>query len=228
MSLILGISAYYHDSAATLMKDGEILCAFQEERFSRVKQDKRFPYRAIKACFDYTSLSLIDVNKICYYEDPELKYRRIISTFRRNVPKGLGLFAREYRQYRANRKLLDTLRREIGAHFGAFNAEITCTKHHQSHAASAYYPSPFASAAVLFSRWRRRMVDRIRMVGPWRTTKTAPGASIFEILFGLLYSAFTYFCGFKVDLGEYKLDRTRALRPTYLRRRDSAGDHIRH
>jgi carbamoyltransferase len=87
MSFILGISAYYHDSAATLIKNGEILCAFQEERFSRIKQDKHFPHNAIKACFDYAGISVIDVESICYYENPELKYDRIITTFRRNFPK---------------------------------------------------------------------------------------------------------------------------------------------
>ncbi|MEP2781311.1 MAG: carbamoyltransferase [Pseudoruegeria sp.] len=204
MTLILGLSAYYHDSAATLIQDGEILCAFQEERFSRIKQDKRFPYHAIKACLNHADITIKDLDGICYYEDPELKYDRIITTFRRNRLKGAGVFAKEIQQYRKNRKILKTINQELQQHFGEFDTKITCAEHHQSHAASAYYPSPFSSSAVL-------CVDG---VGEWATISAWHGKGIeleplwsidFPDSLGLLYSAFTYFCGFKVDSGEYKL-----------------------
>lgn len=89
MSYILGISAFYHDSAATLLRDGVVVCAFQEERFSRLKQDKSFPRNAIRACFQFAGITLKDLDQVCYYEDPDKKYDRIISTYRRNFPKGL-------------------------------------------------------------------------------------------------------------------------------------------
>ncbi|GLQ49410.1 carbamoyltransferase [Dyella flava] len=204
MNWILGISAFYHDSAATLLRDGKVFCAFQEERFSRVKQDKRFPRHAIRACLDFAGLTLRDIETICYYEDPPSKYNRIVSTYFRHFPKGTMLFAKEFPRYRAHKQLLAAMSRQLETEFGDGAAPVRASEHHLSHAASAYYPSPFSSAAVL-------CVDG---VGEWATVSAWHGKGnrlvpLWTIDFphslGLLYSAFTYFCGFKVDSGEYKL-----------------------
>ena len=204
MSYILGISAFYHDSAATLLRDGVVVCAFQEERFSRLKQDKSFPRNAIRACFQFAGITLKDLDQVCYYEDPDKKYDRIISTYRRNFPKGLTLLTREFPKYRFNRKVVKSLAQQLQEEFGVPAQKVTTSEHHLSHAASAYYPSPFESAAIL-------CVDG---VGEWATVSAWHGKGnqlvpLWTIDFphslGLLYSAFTYFCGFKVDSGEYKL-----------------------
>jgi carbamoyltransferase len=149
MTLTLGISAFYHDSAATLLRDNTVVCAFQEERFSRVKQDKRFPRNAIRACLEFADITINEIDHICYYEDPDKKYSRIISTYRRNFPKGLTLFAKEFPEYRKSRRITKSLSRLLEEEFGIAVNKIEISDHHRSHAASAYYPSPFTSAAVL-------------------------------------------------------------------------------
>ncbi len=204
MTVILGISAFYHDSSATLLKDGKVICAFQEERFTRIKQDKSFPARAIQACLDYSGLTCRDITEICYYEDPFKKYDRILQTYRQNFPKGAWQFLKEFPRYRAHRNVEKTIRQALSETFGHGDYPIVFSEHHLSHAASAFYPSPFESAAVL-------CVDG---VGEWATISAWHGkgsrlTQLWTIDFphslGLLYSAFTYFCGFKVDSGEYKL-----------------------
>lgn len=205
MTYILGISAFYHDSAVTLLKDGKIVCALQEERFSRIKQDRRFPAKAISACLHEVGIGLADVGWLAYYEDPDTKFDRICKTYRKNFPRGSLAFAREYASLVARRDVKSIFAKELAALFpGVPIPPVHLSRHHLSHAASAFYPSPFKSAAVL-------CVDG---VGEWSTTTAWHGDGsnlkpVFDIRFphslGLLYSAFTYYCGFKVDSGEYKL-----------------------
>ncbi|MVA36775.1 carbamoyltransferase [Agrobacterium vitis] len=204
MTIILGISAFYHDSSATLIENGSVVCAFQEERFTRIKQDKSFPHRAIQACLEHSGRTWSDISEICYYEDPFKKYDRILKTYRRNFPKGAIQFIKEFPRYRSNRDVETTIRKELASVFGSIGTPFTFSEHHLSHAASAFYPSPFENAAVL-------CVDG---VGEWATISAWQGKGnqlkpLWTIDFphslGLLYSAFTYFCGFKVDSGEYKL-----------------------
>jgi len=205
MSCTLGISAFYHDSAATLIINGEIIAAAQEERFSRIRHDRNFPKLAIEYVLKTAGLSLSDVDHVAYYEESSLKFRRVVSTaavagFRaaRNYAPVLGEWLSK------KRRMDKEVRRHLMAMGDRKNRKIDEYGHHLSHAASAFFPSPFESAAVL-------CVDS---VGEWATTTIWHGKPeglelVAEISFphslGLLYSAFTYFCGFKVDSGEYKL-----------------------
>ena len=204
MAYTLGISAFYHDSAAALLSDGTLVCAFQEERFTRIKQDRTFPRNAIRACLEFVGIQLGQVDDICYYESAKLKYDRIIKTYIRNFPRGISTFVREAPRYWANRQIDRMLKRKLANCFGHAPPTILHCEHHLSHAASAFYPSPFETAAIL-------CVDGI---GEWATVSAWRGRGknlthLWEIRFpdslGLLYSAFTFFCGFKVDSGEYKL-----------------------
>lgn len=205
MKYILGISAFYHDSAATILKDGCILAAFQEERFSRIKQDASFPVNAIKQCLKKAGISIDDVSLICYYEDSKKKHERIVKTYLSKFPKGVLSFLKNAPSFRRKRNILQQLKGHFYHHF-KFNClpEIKCFEHHLSHAASAFYPSPYAEAGILC----------IDGVGEWATISAWHGKNsvitqLWEISFphslGLLYSAFTQYCGFKVDSGEYKL-----------------------
>ena len=207
MSYVLGISAFYHDSAAALLHAGSVVAALQEERFSRVKHDRRFPARAMARCLRIAGIGVEDLDLVCYYEDSRLKFRRIISTYLDAAPAGFSTFSSEFVGWvRARGGGGPRLREEVRRHFGADldPRRVHVTEHHLSHAASAFYPSPFDRAAVL-------CVDG---VGEWATTSAWLGdgerlTPLWQIDFphslGLLYSAFTHFCGFKVDSGEYKL-----------------------
>jgi len=202
MTAILGISAFYHDSAAALVVDGEIVAAAQEERFTRIKHDERFPKRAVEYCLAEAGLTASQVEAVVFYEKPLLKFDRIIETFFHEAPHGLGHFLRGIPLWASQRLNINKdIRREMGEDW---KGKLLFTEHHRSHAASAFYPSPFDDAAVL----------TIDGVGEWATTTIAHGKGndlniLKEITFphslGLLYSAFTYFCGFKVNSGEYKL-----------------------
>lgn len=205
MTCTLGISAFYHDSAATLVIDGQIVAAAQEERFSRIRHDPGFPRQAIEYVLTEAGLRLDQVDHVAYYEDPGLKFRRVLSTA---VVAGLSAvhtYAPVLGDWLSSKRRMDreVLRhlREMGDREGR---HIEVHGHHESHAASAFFPSPFESAAVLC----------IDSVGEWATTTLWHGKpeglqKVAELSFphslGLLYSAFTYFCGFKVDSGEYKL-----------------------
>ncbi|NOR63976.1 MAG: hypothetical protein GQ535_16015 [Rhodobacteraceae bacterium] len=205
MSYHLGISAYYHDSAAALVADGYIIAAAQEERFTRKRHDPSFPAEAVKHCLDSAGISLDDLATVSYYEDPPKKFTRTLSSFASAGPSAIGTFGRIIpgwlREKRGATKTIDT---EL-MNLGRGNAPQTRTGlHHRSHAASAFYPSPFDDAAVL-------CVDG---VGEWHTTSIWHGQDTsldlvnsisYPHSLGLLYSAFTYYCGFKVDSGEYKL-----------------------
>ncbi|MCP4650563.1 MAG: carbamoyltransferase [PVC group bacterium] len=197
---ILGISAFYHDSAACLVQDGIIVAAAQEERFTRKKHDPSFPENAIKYCLDQAGLDGKDLDFIAFYEKPFLKFERIIQTYLAYAPQGINSFIRAIPLW-INKKLWikDYISKNL-----EFNGKIIFPEHHQSHAASAFFPSPFQKAAFL----------TIDGVGEWATASYGTAIDnklniLAEMMFphslGLLYSAFTYYAGFKVNSGEYKL-----------------------
>jgi carbamoyltransferase len=207
-SNILGISAYYHDSAAALLRDGEIVAAAQEERFSRKKHDPSFPAQAVEYCLAEAGLSLGDVEGVVFYDKPLVKFERLLETYLSYAPNGLRSFIAAMPIWLKEKLFLkDTLRKELAELGGCKTRDLPpllFAEHHQSHAASAFYFSPFERAAVLC----------LDGVGEWATTSTWLGNGreiepLWEIDFphslGLLYSAFTYFTGFRVNSGEYKL-----------------------
>lgn len=205
---ILGISAFYHDSAACLIKDGEIIAAAQEERFTRKKHDADFPYRAIQYCLDEAGIAANQIDNVVFYEKPFVKFERLFETYLAFAPKGFTSFAKAmpvwikdklFQKSALIKELKSTLDESVD-----WRERLLFSEHHLSHAASAYYPSPFDSAAVL----------TLDGVGEWTTTSLAIGKGsdlkvVKEIHFphslGLLYSAFTYYTGFKVNSGEYKV-----------------------
>jgi len=204
---ILGISAFYHDSAAALLADGRIVAAAQEERFTRKKQDARFPKNAIAYCLEEGRCTISDIDYVVFYEKPFLKFERLLETYVGFAPRGYQSFAMAIPLW-LREKLFqkDIIRRELQAFAPDFDWQnkLLFTEHHMSHAASAFYASPFEEAAVL----------TLDGVGEWCTTSSAVGRGkdlniVSELHFphslGLLYSAFTYYTGFKVNSGEYKL-----------------------
>ncbi|MBX7126553.1 MAG: carbamoyltransferase [Cyclobacteriaceae bacterium] len=206
---ILGISAYYHDSAACIIRNGEILAAAQEERFSRMKHDPRFPAHAIRYCLQEAGITIHDVSRIAFYDKPLLKFERLLESYFSYAPKGFRSFVMSMPVWIKEKLFFrDMLVGEL-TKFGITRKEIESKgllfpEHHLSHAASAFYPSPFRKAAYL-------TVDG---VGEYATTSYGIGEGskmqvLSEIHFphslGLLYSAFTYYCGFRVNSGEYKL-----------------------
>ncbi len=206
---ILGVSAYYHDSAACLIQDGNIVAAAQEERFTRKKFDARFPSHAIRYCLEQAGISLGDVKYLVFYDKPLVKFERLLETYVAFSPKGVKSFLAAMPVWLKEKLLLKSLlQNEMIALDGVkkkkYLPAILFTEHHEAHAASAFYPSPFQSAAVL-------CMDG---VGEWATTSAWMGEGntltpLWEIHFphslGLLYSAFTYYTGFKVNSGEYKV-----------------------
>ena len=202
---LLGISAFYHDSAAALVQDGEILAAAQEERFSRKKHDARFPHNAVDYCLAEAGASISDLDHVVFYDKPFLKFERLLETYLAFAPRGLRSFRMAIPVWTREKLFQKSLLKEELAQHGAFDASrLLFTEHHQSHAASAFFPSPFTEAAIL----------TMDGVGEWATTSAAIGKGngiqiLKEIHFphslGLLYSAFTYYTGFKVNSGEYKL-----------------------
>ena len=199
---ILGISAFYHDSAACLIHDGEIIAAAQEERFTRKKHDAAFPRQALLYCLEEAGISPNQIENVVYYEKPFLKFERLLETYLAFAPKGFTSFAKAmpvwikdklFQKSALIKELKSTLDDSVD-----WRERLLFSEHHLSHAASAYYPSPFDSAAVL----------TLDGVGEWTTTSLAIGKGsdlqvVKEIHFphslGLLYSAFTYYTGFKVD-----------------------------
>ncbi|MDP8983077.1 MAG: carbamoyltransferase [Acidobacteriota bacterium] len=205
---ILGISAFYHDSAAVLVEDGKLVAAAQEERFSRLKHDARFPGHAISYCLSEAGIGPAELDSIVFYDKPFLKFERLIETYLSFAPRGLRSFQMSIplwvREKLFQRRLLSKRLKEIFGKDLDWQQRLLFSEHHLSHAASAYYPSPFEEAAVL----------TMDGVGEWATTSLACGSGsrlqiVKEIHFphslGLLYSAFTYYAGFKVNSGEYKL-----------------------
>ncbi len=205
---ILGISAYYHDSAAALLRDGEIVAAAQEERFTRKKHDSRFPENAVRYCLAESDIALTDVDSVVFYDKPLVKFERLLETYLSYAPHGLRSFIAAMPVWLKEKLYLKTtLKRELQSLAGGDKEPIPAllfAEHHQSHAASAFYFSPFDRAAVLC----------LDGVGEWATTSAWLGngkslEALWEIDFphslGLLYSAFTYYTGFRVNSGEYKL-----------------------
>ena len=207
MNSILGISAFYHDSAAALLIDGKIIAAAQEERFTRVKHDSSYPFNAVEFVLKYSNLKLNQIDHIVFYEKPFLKFERLLETYVAFAPRGFRSFSSSMpiwlREKLFQKKLLLN---ELKQHDKDFSGDsrIFFSEHHLSHAASAFYPSPFDEAIILTADG----------VGEWATTTVALGKKnklqiLKEIHFphslGLLYSAFTYYTGFKVNSGEYKL-----------------------
>jgi carbamoyltransferase len=204
---ILGISAFYHDSAAALVRDGDIVAAAQEERFTRKKHDSRFPAKAVEYCLAQDGVGLADVDWVAFYDKPFLKFERLLETYVAFAPRGLRSFAMAMPLWVREKLFQKSLLRDELKQFSAdfdWDNRLLFTEHHQSHAASAFYPSPFEDALVL----------TMDGVGEWATTSVARGHGnhleiIKEIHFphslGLLYSAFTYYTGFKVNSGEYKV-----------------------
>jgi carbamoyltransferase len=206
---ILGVSAFYHDSAACLLRDGEIVAAAQEERFTRKKQDAGFPAESIGYCLREGGISLADLRYIAFYDKPLVKFERLLETYVAFAPRGLTSFVRAMPVWLKEKLFLKRMLEKelvaLGAGAGSRDLpQLLFGEHHESHAASAFYPSPFDSAAVL-------CMDG---VGEWATTSAWLGegnelTALWEIPFphslGLLYSAFTYYTGFKVNSGEYKI-----------------------
>ena len=202
MTAVLGISAFYHDSAAALVRDGVIVAAAQEERFTRKKHDEEMPTHAIDYCLSAAGIAAADLDYVAFYDKPLLKFERLLETYLTYAPRGFDSFRKAMAVWLP--KKLHT-RRELHRGLGkAYRKRIVFTEHHQSHAASAFFPSPFEEAAIL----------TLDGVGEWATASigTGKGSRIelrqelhFPHSLGLLYSAFTYFCGFKVNSGEYKL-----------------------
>ena len=199
---ILGISAFYHDSAAALVRDGGIVAAAQEERFTRKKHDESFPDNAVRFCLAEAGIEASDLDAVVFYEKPLLKFERLLETYLAFAPRGLFSFFRAMPQW-LQQKL--HLPREIDKGLGGtYTGPIYFCTHHESHAASAFFPSPFDEAAIL----------TLDGVGEWTTTSWGMGRGNkielrgevrFPHSLGLLYSAFTYYCGFRVNSGEYKL-----------------------
>ena len=205
---IIGISAFYHDSAACIIKDGEILAAAQEERFTRIKHDASFPKNAILYCINEANISVGEVSNIVFYEKPFLKFERLLETYLAFAPKGFKSFSMSMplwiKDKLFQKSLIVNELRDIFGDEPNIEKKLLFSEHHLSHAASAFFPSPFEEAAVL----------TIDGVGEWTTTSLAIGKNntlkvLKEIHFphsiGLLYSAFTYYTGFKVNSGEYKV-----------------------
>ncbi len=204
---ILGISAFYHDSAAAIIENGEIIAAAQEERFTRKKHDPNFPTNAVKFCLEYGGVKIDQLDAIAFYDKPLLKFERLLETYYAFVPKGLASFITAIPVWLKEKMFLKRLIYEELEKIGPFDRKklkLLFPEHHLSHAASAFYPSPYEEAAIL----------TIDGVGEWATASICHGKGknlkiLKELKFphslGLLYSAFTYFLGFKVNSGEYKL-----------------------
>ncbi|MFH1761368.1 MAG: carbamoyltransferase N-terminal domain-containing protein, partial [bacterium] len=197
---ILGISCYYHDSAAALVCEGRIEAAAQEERFTRKKQDQDFPENAIKYCLKYKNIPADELDIVVFYDKPLLKFERILETYIACVPLGIRSFFKAMPVWIKQKLwMVKDIRKKMG-----YNGKILFTEHHESHAASAFFPSPFNKAAIITADG----------VGEWTTTSIGIGESnkiriLKELKFphslGMLYSAFTYYTGFKVNSGEYKV-----------------------
>jgi len=204
---IIGISAFYHDSAAALVCDGEIIAAAQEERFTRKKHDASFPSNAIRYCLEFSGLELDEIDTIVFYDKPFLKFERLLETYYNFIPSGIASFVTSMPVWAKEKLFLKSLIKKELNKLGSFNnakQKLLFPEHHLSHAASAFYTSSFEQAVIV----------TIDGVGEWSTASISLGQGnkiklIKELRFphsvGLLYSSFTYFLGFRVNSGEYKL-----------------------
>ncbi|MCP4173954.1 MAG: hypothetical protein GY758_24635, partial [Fuerstiella sp.] len=221
MTAILGISAFYHDSAAALVVDGEIVAAAQEERFTRKKHDYEFPVNAIDFCLRQSGVAAKDLDYVGFYDKPFTKFERLLETYLAYVPLGYRSFRRAIPLWLKQKlHLPKEIRKGLG---GQYDGNIVFTDHHESHAASAFFPSPFESAAIM----------TLDGVGEWSTSCLGVGKGNrieltdelrFPHSLGLLYSAFTYYTGFRVNSGEYKIMGLAPYgKPKY---RDLILDHV--
>jgi len=212
-SYVLGISAYYHDSAACLVRDGEIIAACSEERLTRKKGDPAFPSRAVEFCLGRAGIGMHDLSHVGFYDKPIIKFERILETYFSVAPRGFRQFLMAGPLWMKEKLFMD---RQIREALPGYEGDILYSEHHESHAASAFYPSPFEEAAIL----------TMDGVGEWATTSYGVGRGAdLQLLkelrwpdsVGLLYSAFTYYTGFKVNSGEYKVMGLAPYgRPTYV------------
>jgi carbamoyltransferase len=205
--IVLGISAFYHDSAAAILYDGEIVAAAQEERFTRKKHDAAFPTNAVRFCLEYSGLCINDLDAVAFYDKPLLKFERLLETYYHVVPKGLVSFTTSMPVWLKEKLFMKKVICDSLASIEEFDRKklkLLFPEHHLSHAASAFYPTNFERAAIL----------TIDGVGEWATLSICLGEGnkikvLKELHFpdslGLLYSTVTYYCGFKVNSGEYKL-----------------------
>src|SRR5258708_1108005 len=197
---VLGISAFYHDSAACLVRNGQIVAAAQEERFTRRRHDPGFPRNAVNYCLNEAGIQPSEVSSVAFYDKPWIKFERLLETYLAFAPAGIQSFLKSMPLWIKQKLWMgELIRREVG-----FEGELIYPEHHQSHAASAFYPSPFERAAIL----------TMDGVGEWATASWGVGCGRqidlkselrFPHSLGLLYSAFTYYTGFKVNSGEYKV-----------------------
>lgn len=204
MKRILGISAFYHDAAAALIVGGEVIAAAQEERFTRVKHTADFPVHAIRYCLEEAGLTLDEVDAVVFYDKPMLKFERLLETYYRNAPRGLSSFVKAIPVWVGEKLFFRKQLRDGLVQVGPYRSrrlKMLFPSHHLSHAASAFFASPYSSAAIL----------TIDGVGEWATASIGQGSAnditlLREMHFpdsvGLLYSAFTYYLGFKVNSGE--------------------------
>ena len=217
MTSILGLSAFYHDSAACLVVDGEIVAAAQEERFTRRKHDHRFPTQSVRYCLQEAGLTVDTLDYVSFYDKPLLKFERLLETYLDYAPKGFPSFLKAMPAWMKEKLWMSDLissemarvegiedRKEAKRRAKSFGWKLLFGDHHESHAASAFYPSPFEEAAIL----------TLDGVGEWATSSIGLGQGnevtlLKELRFpdslGLLYSAFTYYTGFRVNSGEYKV-----------------------
>jgi carbamoyltransferase len=205
--IIVGISAYYHDSAVALLRNGKIIAAAQEERFSRTKHDASFPGMALQYCLDEAGIAAEDIDYVVFYDKPFLKFERLLDTYLSFAPRGFASFKKAMPLWIGEKLFMKTLLAKELSRLSAlvdWTSKLLFSEHHLSHAASAFYPSPFAEAAVL----------TLDGVGEWATSSIAVGSGrrlqvLKELHFphsmGLLYSAFTHHLGFRVNSGEYKV-----------------------
>jgi carbamoyltransferase len=230
--LILGISAFFHDSAAAIIKDGQVIAAAQEERFTRIKNDAAFPIHAIRFCLEFAEATVDDLEALVFYDKPLLKLERILESYHAGAPAGLRSFLTSMPVWMKQKMMLKKIIRDELYQWRPFDKKrlkLLFTEHHLSHAASSFYVSPFGEAAIL----------TIDGVGEWATTSIGMGKGgairfLKEIKFphslGLLYSAFTYYCGFAVNAGEYKLMGLAPYgdesSPQFLEFREKITDHL--
>jgi len=216
---ILGLSAYYHDSAAALVRDGEIVAAAQEERFSRKKHDHRFPSQAVEYCLREAGISASELDHVVFYDKPFQKFERLLETYIDYAPSGIRSFLQAMPLWlREKLWIADRITSDLASGGHRFDGQVLFTEHHESHAASAFFPSPFESAALL----------TIDGVGEWATSSYGRGQgnrldllaeTRFPHSIGLLYSALTYYTGFKVNSGEYKvMDLAPYGRPVFVQK----------
>ena len=203
--IILGISAYYHDSSAALIIDGEIISAVHEERFTRKKHDPSFPSKSIEHIFSYTGINIEDLTAVVFYEKPYLKFERLLETYHEFFPKGLKSFSSSIPVWIKEKLFMTgTIKKELAKFGNIDKIKFLYSEHHLSHAASAFYPSPFEDAAILTIDGVGERATSIIAHGKGNSIKILKELH-FPHSVGLLYSAFTYFCGFRVNSGEYKL-----------------------